>query len=233
MTSPAGAATSRRLLRLYPRRWRARYEEEVLALLEVRPPGRRESIDLVRGAIDAHLHPESPSLVPSLAALLAGAAWTVVTVAIVVEPTPPDWPGQLAWTLGPSIVGTVAGLVASLAVALRIGEASPGAGRLAIGFLLIGHAAWVVALVMAMMGGPYGAVTGAAGTTAALSLVGIGLAAMRVGDHPPGEALVLVGVGLMLPPPVAWLVAAGTWTALGLWGLVARATTLSPPTIGA
>jgi hypothetical protein len=205
----------------------------VLALLEVRPLGRRETIDLVRGAIDAHLHPPSPSIVPSLAALLAGAAWTVVTVAIVVEPAPPDWPGQLVWTLAPSVVGAVAGLVATIAVALRLGEADARRGRLATALLLIGHAAWAGALVAAIMGGPYGAVTGAAGTIAALSLVGTGLAAMRAGDHPSAEALVLVGVGLVLPPPVAWLVAAGTWTALGLWGLVVRSTTLSPPAVGA
>ncbi len=45
------------LLRLYPYAWRARYEEEVLAVLASRPLSLREAIDVLRGAVDAHLHP--------------------------------------------------------------------------------------------------------------------------------------------------------------------------------
>ena len=49
--APAGAW----LVRRYPRWWRERYADEVLALLEDRPPSRRDRLDLARGAIDAHL----------------------------------------------------------------------------------------------------------------------------------------------------------------------------------
>lgn len=45
-----------RLVRLYPAAWRARYGEELAALLEDRPPGPFDVLDLVLGAIDAHLH---------------------------------------------------------------------------------------------------------------------------------------------------------------------------------
>jgi hypothetical protein len=45
------------LLNLYPRAWRERYEDEFLALLEARPPDTHDRIDIVRGAIDARLHP--------------------------------------------------------------------------------------------------------------------------------------------------------------------------------
>lgn len=45
------------LLRLYPRIWRARYEEEVLVVLASHPFSLFEGIDVVRGALDAHLHP--------------------------------------------------------------------------------------------------------------------------------------------------------------------------------
>jgi len=45
------------LLRLYPRTWRARYEEELLAMLEARPPSFPDTIDMLFGAVDAHLHP--------------------------------------------------------------------------------------------------------------------------------------------------------------------------------
>lgn len=48
------AATIRKLLRLYPRSWRDRYEEEFVALLEQRPPTLGERADIVWGAAIAH-----------------------------------------------------------------------------------------------------------------------------------------------------------------------------------
>jgi hypothetical protein len=45
------------LLRLYPRTWRGRYEEEFLAMLEQRPLSFLDGIDLFFGALDAQLHP--------------------------------------------------------------------------------------------------------------------------------------------------------------------------------
>lgn len=47
-----------RLLGLYPVAWRSRYEAELLDLLEARPPSLPEQLDIVRGALDAHLHPQ-------------------------------------------------------------------------------------------------------------------------------------------------------------------------------
>jgi hypothetical protein len=46
-----------RLLRLYPRRWRERYGEEMAALLEHTAPTGRVLLDLLLGALDAHAHP--------------------------------------------------------------------------------------------------------------------------------------------------------------------------------
>ena len=67
-----------RLVSLYPRAWRDRYEPEFLALLAERPPERRDRIDIVRGAIDARLHPELRGAVKgrrrSRAAVLTGVA---------------------------------------------------------------------------------------------------------------------------------------------------------------
>jgi hypothetical protein len=45
------------LLRLYPRRWRGRYEMEVQALLEVHAIRLRTLVDLLIGALDARLDP--------------------------------------------------------------------------------------------------------------------------------------------------------------------------------
>ncbi len=57
----------RSLLRLYPQRWRQRYEEEVGALVDDQPLSVSLVVDLVRGAFDAQAHPElgAPSLVGS------------------------------------------------------------------------------------------------------------------------------------------------------------------------
>ena len=54
-----------RLLALYPRAWRRRYGEELLSLIAVRPPNARDQVDLVLGAIDAHIHPELVTPEPS------------------------------------------------------------------------------------------------------------------------------------------------------------------------
>lgn len=48
------------LLRLYPRRWRIRYEDEFLAMLELRNGSLLDLIDIVHGAVDAHHHPQVP-----------------------------------------------------------------------------------------------------------------------------------------------------------------------------
>jgi hypothetical protein len=46
------------LLHLYPRTWRARYEEELLAVLESCSLSFPDTIDILLGAIDAHLRPD-------------------------------------------------------------------------------------------------------------------------------------------------------------------------------
>jgi cytochrome b6-f complex iron-sulfur subunit len=64
-------ALHRFLLRWYPAAWRERYGEEFLALLEQRPPGIRQALDIAGAAVDARLHPQlRPG--PALAASPAG-----------------------------------------------------------------------------------------------------------------------------------------------------------------
>jgi hypothetical protein len=45
------------LLHLYPRSWRERYEDEVLAMLEQRSLSFTDGVNLLFGALDAQLHP--------------------------------------------------------------------------------------------------------------------------------------------------------------------------------
>lgn len=48
-------ATARRMVGLYPRRWRDRYETELLATVEQTRIGIRQIIDLLAGAVDARV----------------------------------------------------------------------------------------------------------------------------------------------------------------------------------
>lgn len=78
----------RSLLRLYPSRWRQRYEEEVGAILDEEPLSVGVVFDLFLGAFDAHINPElgAPSLVgstgsgqiPLAPSSPSGPAWGVV-----------------------------------------------------------------------------------------------------------------------------------------------------------
>lgn len=58
MTSHPADRLARRLVRLYPGRWRARYDAEMLELLEMRPPTWADAWDLARHLLYAHLHPD-------------------------------------------------------------------------------------------------------------------------------------------------------------------------------
>ncbi len=229
MSATRATRTGRRIVGAYPARWRARYADEVLALLDDRPPGWRDTLDLARGALDAHLHPAVPSRFVAWAALLAGASWAIVALAVLLEPAAPDWPGYLAWILPPAAIGALAGLAASAGLALRIGSRGGRAGRVAVAASIVGQVLLVIALVVAAAGGPYGAATGAAGSAAAVGLVLQGIATIRAGHSPEGLGLTLVGAALLLPPPIAWVGTAGTWTVLGGWLAVDRATRRSGP----
>ena len=48
------------LVRIYPRAWRDRYEDEFLGVLAEAPPSFLDRIDILLGAMDARLHPEVP-----------------------------------------------------------------------------------------------------------------------------------------------------------------------------
>jgi hypothetical protein len=65
----------RALLRLYPRRWRERYGEEFELLLGATAPTPGAALDVVGGALDAHLRAARPGQLvrPALLALCAAA----------------------------------------------------------------------------------------------------------------------------------------------------------------
>ena len=202
-------------LRLYPSRWRERYEAEVRALIEDRPTRRRDVLNLGRGALDAWLHPPVPSRVPAVAAIAAGGVWTVWTLLILSAPAPPDWPGYVQEML-PSALAVVAVLVLAVAGAwLRLGDDATRFERVSISLALAGHGAWFVMLVAAAIGFAYGAPTAVASTTAALGTMFVGFALMTVDDTRVGALVAIAAVGLLVPYTIGWLVFGLGWVAAG------------------
>lgn len=88
------------LLWFYPRQWRRRYGAEMEALLSQTRLGPREVVDLLRGALDAHMHPQWPRRGRS------PVMWALLGFLVFLAGVPSRW---LAVTLG---LGVVAALVA-------------------------------------------------------------------------------------------------------------------------
>lgn len=212
---PRGVAGSA-LLRLYPRAWRDRYQAEMLAVLEDRPLGLRTRLDLVRGAVDAHVHPIEAPTTPVVASVVAGVAWIVAGLAAATQPLLPDWPGFLVETLPLGLIGAVAGVRVLLAVGRRSGLGGPRGTGLALAIAIVGHVALILALVVALAGGTYGAFTGAALSIAGIGTVLVGLVRGRAGDHPGAEAVLIAGAAMLIPSPIAWPLAGAAWIALAI-----------------
>lgn len=204
------------LLRLYPGAWRARYGDEMEALLEERRPDRREHLDLIRGALDAWLHPPTPSPAPMLGALIGGGLWTVVATAVLVQPAPPDWPGYLAEIVPLAAVAAVCLLVAATGCLLRAGEARSRAIALATVLVLAGHVAWIGMLGATILGAAGGPALAAAQALAMVGTIAVGLMLVRAGDEPIGFLLVAAPVAMLVPWTLPWLAFGAAWTAIGI-----------------
>jgi hypothetical protein len=220
---PAGAG----LLRLYPTRWRERYESEILAVLEHLELGRRGRFDLVRGALDAHLH--TPTRVPAVAALLAGGLWTFAGAGIVAQPTAPDWPGYLLEALPLAIVAVASGGLATVGCwAIRSDDAGRP-GTAAVLLAVAGHILWVIALALALVGFGYGPPTAVAQDLAAIGLLLVGIGLLRAGEGSLGSLLALGAALMVFAWPVAWLAFGLAWTLIGIMLLVRLDPSRSPP----
>jgi hypothetical protein len=154
------------------------------------------------------------------AALIAGGGWTIAGVASVGAPTPPDWPGYLVSTLPVALLGVAASLVAVLSVSRLAWSSNRPSLEVAVVGTVAGYLFWAAALIVAVIGGPYGAVTAIAQSLAAIATAGMGLVLLRAGVHPVGEILLVAGAVMLLPTPAGWVVAGALWTGLGLWQIV-------------
>jgi hypothetical protein len=144
-----------RMLALYPRRWRDRYEEEFLALLSDSGSGPGDGIDIVRGAVDAHIQrlwPESPddhsqpargAVLTGLSAAIGGLAWLGWTALILLEfrgwgagqPEHAALGAALALVAGLASVAAIVGIASNFQLLMRRGGLL-GASLASIGYVL-------------------------------------------------------------------------------------------------
>jgi hypothetical protein len=207
-----------RWLAAYPGWWRKRHGAEMTAILEDRPPDWRDRLDLLHGALDAHVRGAGgrPVVAP-LAALVAGAAWTMAGAAVLSLPTPPDWPGHVLETLPLAFVGSATLLLAIIGLARRAWSSVTIGLEVALLVTVLAGIAWVATFASAVIGGPYGVITAAGQTAAALAAIWLGVAMQRAGAHPFGTIVVVTGGALLVSGPLAWLALGALWTAIGAW----------------
>jgi hypothetical protein len=216
------------LVRLYPRSWQQRYGDEMRATLEDATIRRSDLVDLARGALDAWLHPATPSRIPAAAAIVGGGIWTIVAAAVVFQPIPLDWPGYLAETVLLAAAAAVVLLIATLGCALRAGDDGGPAMTLAAWVTVVGYVAWLTALLATTTGVADAPTLAAAQTIAMLGTLLVGLLLVRAGDELIGLLVLGGAVAMLVPWVVAWLVFGAAWTAVGMVLVTERPRRLPP-----
>ena len=196
-----------RLLRLYPVAWRERYEPELLGLLHDRPVRLRGSVDVVLGAIDAHLHPELiggtrqpwTHRLPGLLAMTAGLIWSWFWLRALLVAPDEEWGDSIGLAVMLMLIAVPGDYVAAYGRRIGITLAAIGAG------VFLGRALpWSVG---------DGLLNFAAGATAWL-LVAAGmltLVAVRAGIGPAARWF-LLAVALLVPATIAIPVLGGFGT---------------------
>jgi hypothetical protein len=81
MMSALAARLSRTLVVCYPRRWRQRYGEEMLDVLDQHRPTARTVLNLAAGAVSTHLDPAYRRERPARTGLDAGEKVAIATIA--------------------------------------------------------------------------------------------------------------------------------------------------------
>ena len=208
-------------LRLYPRWWRRRYGDEMAALLEKATPRRGDRRDLLRGALDAWLHPPEPSHVPAVAALLGGGIWTMIAARVASQPVPPEWPGYMADIVPLALVAAIFLLVAVVGIALRAADAHGRSTAIVVVVAIAGYIAWIGAMAGTIGGTADLVALWVAQTVAMVATVAVGVL-VRTVDERLGSLVVVAAAAMILPWSGAWLVFGTCWTAIGLIILVAR-----------
>jgi hypothetical protein len=140
-------STTTLLLRLYPEAWRARYGAEFAELLLARPPSPRDSLDILRGAVDARLNPQvtegpvtrvatAADRLIALAGVLAGSLFTLWGSIIAVAS--PRWgsfesvdEGLAGIAYGAGMLGMILAVCVLVAIAARYADELGSLGAVA------------------------------------------------------------------------------------------------------
>lgn len=163
------------LVRLYPAVWRARYGEEFAELLAARPPRLRDRLDILRGAVDARMHPQldpnatGEARLPhdrSIGAMLVTAGILLTMWAAFGVVQMPRWesgdaiasPDLMAVSYASGMLGSFIILVALVVLAFRYDWSIGSTGAIAalstaLGIFLAALGAGVLALVLLAGGG--------------------------------------------------------------------------------
>ena len=205
---------------LYPRAWRERYGEELAAILEEGRLGIGISLDVLRGAVDAHLHPVAPSPLPVVAALTASAFSVAHAIALAAQPVQTEWPGYLEDALPLLIVSVLALIPVLIGLWLKLGDADGAIGRIAMLVATVGHLAWLLALLAAATRLAYGPLTAAAATVAMVGTAALGIALAGRSRIVLGTLLVAAALAGVAPPGLGWPAFAAAWSAVALVLLV-------------
>jgi hypothetical protein len=220
VTSDAATAAARsrvtRYVALYPRAWRDRYGDELEAVLETEGLGLRTRLDLLRGALDAHLHPGRPSPLPVVAALSASAFAVAHAIALSTEPVPTDWPGYLEPALPLISASVLAMIPAVIGLWLKLGDGDGALGRIGVILATVGYGAWLAALVAAAIRLAYGPLTAAAATVAMAGTAALGVALAGRSRVLLGTLLAAAALAGIAPPALGWFAFAAAWTAVAV-----------------
>ena len=200
------------LLRLYPAAWRARYGEEFAELLAARPPGFRDRLDIIAGAVDARLRPQvvqdAQAHAPrdwsaSVLVVVGGTlltAWAVIGVLFVGPWEDPAVQRMLGASFVTGLAGSVLVAAALLLIASRYDWSIGAAG--AVGGVLTGSG-----LVFSSFGG--------GGVALLMILGGTVMLAWRLRGRLVGTVPALVLTVTTMLVVIAFLaVAANSWTDL-------------------
>lgn len=216
----------RALLALYPRAWRRRYAAEFAALLEEQRPSPGLVLDVVLGAIDAHLDPQladegetslrrrmkdvvMKSLRSSTALTVAAVAASVgglilAGVAAATAVRPEGWSGAYRQTddLGPYVLASVVFIAVAAAALSRSGLARGTSGLVGAGLSGLGTAAVLVVIAYAAATGSLGSLwwvvfLGFLLVVAGSVMTGAALAAARAIPAPTAYTLIATALAFL------------------------------------
>ncbi len=205
------------LLRLYPARWRVRYGDEFVAVLEERPLGPFDVADVVLGALDAHLHlrgfgaasHHAKGFAMSLriggyAAILSGLLWLYILAGNAINNGAESGAPLIGIVLVAATVTTLAALVGLSAFQSR---RYPVLVWAAFALPAIGAVVGLLGMAAAIAGGDSDATIVGDLTPWMVSTIGlftllVGLGALRAGDLASAQPVAwrCVAVGLRRAP---------------------------------